>query len=101
MTENTAGINGWKSALTANAKIYRTRKATLRRDGNSVCSKPTGDYFLCSRTNGDVKVRAGGKYAYCPRRWPWIRVARSVDHRERDCVHPGCTECDVAWISRC
>ena len=24
--------------------------------------RSSGDYFLCSRTNGDVKVRAGGKY---------------------------------------
>ena len=42
-----------------------------------------------------------GSTVYCPRRWVWIRVARSVDHRERDCVHPVCTECDVAWILRC
>ena len=51
-----------KTVLAANAQIYRTRKATHRRDGNSVCSRSSGDYFLCSWTNGDVKVRAGGKY---------------------------------------
>ena len=96
-----------KPTSAADAQIYRTRKATQRRDGNGVCSKPTGEYFLCSRTNGDVKVRAGGKYGDCPRRWVWIRVARSVDHRERDCVTvpgtlnvtlPGFCAVDVAGV---
>src|SRR5262249_54017074 len=100
-TKTTAGNTGRKTVLAVNAQIYRTRKATLRRDGNSVCSRSSGDYILCRWTNGNVKVRAGGKYFYCPRRWVWIRVARSIDHCERDRVRPVCTECDITWILRC
>ena len=52
------------------------------RDSNGIRSKSTGDYFLCSWPDRDGKVRTGGKNGDRPRRWAWIRVARSVDYRE-------------------